>query len=209
MRPSFYRLGLAALLLFPAPIVAQDGTKWLRREVHRGMVVTYTEALDGGGSTFGMDIVRYVYNRLGTGIPVCCEFCAGPAFIGFNLLARGICEQLVIAGFSPFRIPSCAIRTHLPRSPVLCVRAAVDVNPEAIEAARLTIAENNLHERAVAYVSDGLGRDVLRASRPNGGTVSAKPRTGTGPSTVGALKKFYKFPLIEKEGEAPGHRLYS
>ena len=60
-----------------------------------------------------------------------------------------------------------------------------------------------------AYVSDGLGRDVLRASRPNGGTVSAKPRTGPGPGTVGALKKFYKFPLIEKEGEAPGHRLYS
>ena len=56
------------------------------------------------------------------------EWCAGPAFIGFAMLAHGLCETLCLA----------------------------DINPVAVAACRRTIAENGLAERVTVYHSDNL-----------------------------------------------------
>jgi SAM-dependent methyltransferase len=56
------------------------------------------------------------------------EWCAGPGFIGFALLGYGFCDTLCLA----------------------------DVNPEAVEACRRTIAQNRLAERVAVYHSDNL-----------------------------------------------------
>ena len=90
----------------------------------------------GGGNRFGYDLVRYAYNwfvRDGLGAPSprgrrCCEFCAGAGFIGFSLLAAGVCETL----------------------------ALVEVNPAAVAAARATVAANGLGGVVDVFHSDGL-----------------------------------------------------
>jgi methylase of polypeptide subunit release factors len=56
------------------------------------------------------------------------EWCAGPGFIGFSLLAHGLAETLCLA----------------------------DINPEAVEACRRTIAQNNLAGQVSVYHSDNL-----------------------------------------------------
>jgi len=56
------------------------------------------------------------------------EYCAGPGFIGFSLLAHGLCDRLTLA----------------------------DINPEAVRAVRATIAENHLEDRVKVYESDCL-----------------------------------------------------
>jgi methylase of polypeptide subunit release factors len=56
------------------------------------------------------------------------EWCAGPGFIGFALLGYGFCDTLCLA----------------------------DVNPEAVEACRRTVAQNRLAERVAVYHSDNL-----------------------------------------------------
>jgi methylase of polypeptide subunit release factors len=58
-----------------------------------------------------------------------CEFASGPGFIGFSLLAAGLCDELRL----------------------------VDSNPEAIEACQKTISENGLETRVKTYVSDVFG----------------------------------------------------
>jgi tRNA1(Val) A37 N6-methylase TrmN6 len=62
------------------------------------------------------------------------EWCAGPGFIGFALLGYGLCDTLCLA----------------------------DINPEAVEACRLTVAQNGLNERVTIYHSDNL--DSIPAS---------------------------------------------
>lgn len=57
--------------------------------------VCYTKALDGGGTTFGQKfnkILPLIYP--GQKFQNCFEWCAGPGFIGFGLLSRGLCDQL-------------------------------------------------------------------------------------------------------------------
>ncbi len=56
------------------------------------------------------------------------EWCAGPGFIGFSLLAHGLCESLCLA----------------------------DVTPGAVRAARLTVRRNGLGRRVSVYRSDNL-----------------------------------------------------
>lgn len=81
-----------------------------------------------GGMAFGRDFPR-VLNELGIGrCERLCEFCAGPGYIGYSLLAAGWCETLVLA----------------------------DVDPDAIRLARRTAAYNALASRVVAYESDAL-----------------------------------------------------
>ena len=64
------------------------------------------------------------------------EWCAGPGFIGFSLLAHGLCETLCLA----------------------------DVNPEAVAACRRTVRENALDDRVSVYRSDNLA-DIPAAER--------------------------------------------
>ncbi|MBK7860621.1 MAG: class I SAM-dependent methyltransferase [Archangiaceae bacterium] len=89
--------------------------------------VSYLPVLDGGGMTFGqqyLDVIRQKLGRVGHAF----EYCAGPGFIGFSLLAHGLCERLTLA----------------------------DINPEAVRAARDTVARNGLQDRVAVYESDCL-----------------------------------------------------
>jgi len=89
--------------------------------------VSYLPVLDGGGMTFGQDYLQVIRGKTGK-VGHLFEFCAGPGFIGFSLLAHGLCDKLTLA----------------------------DVNPEAVKAVRATIAENGLSNRVTVYQSDCL-----------------------------------------------------
>src|SRR2546426_1421833 len=66
-----------------------------------GIVVFDRPDLDGGGVSFGQDYPRVLR---GIGLGQCdrvFEFCAGPGYIGYSLLAHGFCKQLVLADVNP------------------------------------------------------------------------------------------------------------
>lgn len=94
---------------------------------YKNIKVTYLDHLDGGGRGFGQQFIPVVKEKIGR-VNHIFEFCAGPGFIGFSLLANNLCERLTLA----------------------------DINPEAIEVCRETIKNNNLESRVSAYVSDCL-----------------------------------------------------
>jgi hypothetical protein len=89
--------------------------------------VAWTEELDGGGRDFGQQYTTFVQKRIGKTERLF-EFCAGPGFIGFSLLARGLCKSLCLA----------------------------DVNPDAVRAIEHTIGLNALGDRVSVYLADAL-----------------------------------------------------
>lgn len=97
--------------------------------------VCWLPELDGGGMGFGQDFVPIVSGMFGH-VDRVCELCAGPGFIGFSLLAHGLCNSLVL----------------------------VDINPSAVAAAQETIRRNGLEDRVTLYLSDGL-KDVSPEER--------------------------------------------
>jgi len=107
---------------------------WLRRirpysqVTYSGIAVSYKPHLDGGGSTCGQDIISLLQARGMSKAKRAFEWCAGPGFIGFSLLANNLAETLCLA----------------------------DVNPEAVAACRRTIARNGLEARASVYLSNNL-----------------------------------------------------
>lgn len=94
---------------------------------YKDIKVYYTPQLDGGGRGFGQQYLRVVRQQFGR-VDHLFEFCAGPGFIGFSLLANNLCERLTLA----------------------------DINREAVEACRETIKQNGLESRASVYESDVL-----------------------------------------------------
>lgn len=93
-----------------------------------GIEVQYERHLDGGGATFGQGFIPFLQSR---GMPKqrrAFEWCAGPGFIGFSLLAHGLCDTLCLA----------------------------DINPEAVEACRRTLALNALGDKVTVHLSDNL-----------------------------------------------------
>ena len=99
-----------------------------RETAYADLRVSYKRHLDGGGSTFGQDFLPLLRRR---GMPKAArafEWCAGPGFIGFSLLANGLCDTLCLA----------------------------DVNPEAVAACRRTVARNRLESKVAVYQSDNL-----------------------------------------------------
>ena len=99
-----------------------------RHTVYADIRVNYRDHLDGGGRTSGMEYPPLFHDL---GMPRqsrVFEWCAGPGFIGFALLGYGFCDTLCLA----------------------------DVNPEAVEACRLTVTQNRLAERVTVYHSDNL-----------------------------------------------------
>ena len=89
--------------------------------------VSYLPQLDGGGRDFGQDYIPITKNKLGK-IGRACEFGCGPGFIGFSLLAHGLCDSLCL----------------------------IDVNPKAVNIVKRTIRENGLQDKVKVYLSDGL-----------------------------------------------------
>ena len=102
-----------------------------RETDYAGLRVSSKRHLDGGGSTFGQDFVPLLRRRGMPKVARAFEWCAGPGFIGFSLLAHGLCETLCLA----------------------------DVNPEAVAACRRTVARNGLSDRVAVHLSDNL-RDI-------------------------------------------------
>ncbi|MDO8492548.1 MAG: methyltransferase [bacterium] len=89
--------------------------------------VCYLPELDGGGTTFGQEYIDVVKEKFGK-VDHIFEFCAGPGFIGFSLLAHGLCNKLTLA----------------------------DINPKAVEACKETVRMNNLESKVSIFLSDNL-----------------------------------------------------
>jgi len=112
-------------------LALKPAKRWLRpwQSLYFGDIrVSYKRHLDGGGSTFGQNYIPLLHD---CGMPPPArvfEWCSGPGFIGFSLLAHGLCETLCLA----------------------------DINPEAVDACRRTVAENRLANRVSVYQSDNL-----------------------------------------------------
>jgi SAM-dependent methyltransferase len=98
--------------------------------------VHFKKHLDGGGNDFGQDFIPFLELRQMPHQQRVFEWCSGPGFIGFSLLAHGLAETLCLA----------------------------DVNVEAVEACRRTVAENALAKRVSVYHSDNL-KDIPDTER--------------------------------------------
>src|SRR3989344_8936820 len=94
---------------------------------YNNIEVVYKKNLHGGGIRFGQQFIPVIKERFGH-VGHVFEFCAGPGFIGFSLLANGLCDRLTLA----------------------------DINPEAVEACRETVRRNNLESTVSVYQSDCL-----------------------------------------------------
>lgn len=119
-----------------------------RTERYDGITVFYTHDLDGGGRTYGQDFLPFLRDRIGP-VEEALEWCSGPGFIGFSMLAEGLCETLSLA----------------------------DINPQAIEAASATVDRNELGARVSLHVCDALDTlptdsafDLVVANPPHSGT---------------------------------------
>jgi 16S rRNA G966 N2-methylase RsmD len=105
--------------------------RWLRPHSHvryGDIVVYYKRFLDGGGTGFGQDFIRLFRSRDMPRQERLFEWCAGPGFIGFSLLAHGFCATACLA----------------------------DINPGAVRAARMTVRRNRLSDRVSVYRSNNL-----------------------------------------------------
>ncbi len=109
-----------------APTSVASDLKY-RRARYGSIEVSYLWNLNGGGIIFAYEFSRLVRRKFGR-VPHLCEFCSGPGFIGFHLLAEGLCDRLTLT----------------------------DIRPESIAAVRATITQNGLENKVTAYVADGL-----------------------------------------------------
>ena len=94
---------------------------------YNNIEVAYKANLHGGGIRFGQQFIPVVRGKFGH-VGHVFEFCAGPGFIGFSLLANNLCDRLTMA----------------------------DVNPEAVKVLNETIKKNGLESRVAVYLSDCL-----------------------------------------------------
>lgn len=96
---------------------------------YNGLVVYYEKHLQGGGQGYGREeYLKLLGSNTAPAPRRVFEWCAGPAFIGFSLLANNLCDSLCLA----------------------------DVNPEAVEVCRKTVEEGGLGDKVTVYCSDNL-----------------------------------------------------
>lgn len=107
--------------------------------------VSYTAELDGGGNSFGHAYAPFISQHFAD-VERVFEWCAGPGFIGFSLLAAGLCNSLDLG----------------------------DVNPAAQVAVERTVKENSLEGQVRFHLSDsfaqipsGLGWDLIVGNPPH------------------------------------------
>lgn len=98
--------------------------------------VVYANELHGGGLQLHPFYLEAVRRMPRSGPRRVFEWCAGPGFIGFSLLAHGLCDTLCLA----------------------------DVNPAAVACCQATIANHGLQDRVTVYHSDNL-RDIPATER--------------------------------------------
>lgn len=94
---------------------------------YKNIAVSFLPDLDGGGRGFGQEYIRVVKERIGK-VGHVFEYCAGPGFIGFSLLAHGLCDRLTLA----------------------------DINPDACGVCEETIRNNNLQRKVSVFHSNCL-----------------------------------------------------
>jgi predicted RNA methylase len=107
-----------------------------RHVSYAGIGIRYRAELDGGGTEFGQDFISFFRAR---GMPKqkrIFEWCSGPGFISFSLLAHGFCETLCLA----------------------------DINPDAVASCERTVRVNKLSEQVSCYQSDNL-RNIPRSEK--------------------------------------------
>lgn len=119
----------------------------LKRWRSGGLSVFYRPELEGGGTRLAgpfLDFIGMLYPR--RLFDSAFEWCSGPGFIGFSLLAAGVCRRLCLA----------------------------DVNPSAVACARRTARHNGLEGRTACYCGDNLAAlpagerfDLVVANPPN------------------------------------------
>jgi len=88
---------------------------------YAGLRVHFKTHLDGGGSTFGQNFLPFLDQR---GMPHqgrVFEWCSGPGFMGFSLLAFGFCDTLCLVDINPLAVLVGNSDSH-----VLVVQAAQD-----------------------------------------------------------------------------------
>ncbi len=103
---------------------------------YAGLIVLDRREQHKGGMAVGREFPRAL-NELGVGRGGrLLEFCSGPGYIGYSLLANGWCEHLVLS----------------------------DVDADAIATARRTAAYNGLEGRVSCYASDAL-EDIPASER--------------------------------------------
>ena len=94
---------------------------------YNNIEVVYKKNLHGGGIRFGQQFIPVVKEKFGH-VGHAFEFCAGPGFIGFSLLANKLCDKLTLA----------------------------DINPGAVKVCNETIKKNGLESKVTVYLSDCL-----------------------------------------------------
>jgi methylase of polypeptide subunit release factors len=94
--------------------------------------VYYLDEIDGGGARFGQDYVTFIPGHLGP-VDSTLEWCAGPGFIGFSLLAAGICKKLTLLDVNPVAAAACqqtVLRNGLQEVVQICTADRVDALPQ-------------------------------------------------------------------------------
>ena len=107
-----------------------------RHVSYAGIGISYRAELDGGGTEFGQDFISFFKAR---GMPKqkrIFEWCSGPGFISFSLLAHGFCDTLCLA----------------------------DINPDAVASCKRTVRANKLSDRVSVYQSDNL-KNIPRSEK--------------------------------------------
>ncbi len=94
--------------------------------VYQHIKIYHKRDLHGEGMTVGMDYTRVLNHLNIQPVENLFEFCAGPSYIGYNLLANEFCRHLTIA----------------------------DINPQAIDCANYTRKINKLDNKVDIYLSD-------------------------------------------------------
>lgn len=58
--------------------------------------VSYDSRDEGGGTWFGQEYIEVLQKKYSTQWHHCLEWCSGPGFIGFGIMAHGLCQNLTL-----------------------------------------------------------------------------------------------------------------
>ena len=127
--------------------------------------------MNGGGLAFGQDLVRYAYNAAGFDAGRCFELCSGPGFIGFALMAAGVCESLALADINPRAIAAVKATLALPANAWLSNATSIylsnglDAIPSSSEKWDLVVSNPpHFSERGVGGPRGGASSFLCRGS---------------------------------------------
>lgn len=103
--------------------------RWAHWWTYEGLRVHYRRHLNGGGTWMAGPFVDLMRSKFGDRrFKRAYEWCAGPAFFGFALLAAEMCDELWVS----------------------------DINPEAIASVEKTVRKNHLEGRVTAICGAGV-----------------------------------------------------